>query len=395
MKKTVAVILSLCLVMSAGAVIAEENMHDEVKINLSLKHGYCHSTDGQAVLDISDGENTYTKIIDIGNSVLSQEVTFYVDGYSDGDSFIITPIGGVSALFFNDEKQDSITLTPSFENGQQLPITVEYIPECHNALNVAVNGEIISFSKTARNIGENVIVPMQEMAEALSLNMSYADDIYTAASPTAAVSYDAAQNVFRTETHSSTKKQYDAPCAAQDISGTLFVPVSLFADAYNLTLIMDQSGDKPTLYIATAKLEQTSVNNDYVNRTGLSSETDYLVWISKSEYKVRVYIGSKGNWNEVKAFTCGIGAPGTPTCEGTYKYYQAQSKWDYNTYYVGPVMRFNGGYAIHSTLLYPNGTPKDNRVGMKISHGCIRLRPDDIGWMFYYVPLRTTIHITT
>ena len=57
-------------------------------------------------------------------------------------------------------------------------------------------------------------------------------------------------------------------------------------------------------------------------------------------------------------------------------------------------MRFNGGYAIHSTLLYPNGTPKDNRVGVKISHGCIRLRPDDINWMFYYVPLKTTIHIT-
>lgn len=132
----------------------------------------------------------------------------------------------------------------------------------------------------------------------------------------------------------------------------------------------------------------------YVNSAELSSETDYLVWVSKSEFKVRVYLGSKGNWEPVKTFTCAIGKPSTPTCEGTYKYYQAQTMWDYGSYYVGPIMRFNGGYAIHSTLIYKNGTPKDNRVGMKLSLGCVRLQPPDINWMATYVPLRTTIHIT-
>lgn len=134
--------------------------------------------------------------------------------------------------------------------------------------------------------------------------------------------------------------------------------------------------------------------NSYVNLKGLSSKTDYLVWISKSEYKVRVYVGTKGNWKLVKTFTCAIGKPSTPTCEGTYTYYQAQKMWDYGSYYVGPIMRFNGGYAIHSTLIYKDGTPKDNRVGMKLSLGCIRLQPADINWMASYVPLNTTIHIT-
>ena len=132
----------------------------------------------------------------------------------------------------------------------------------------------------------------------------------------------------------------------------------------------------------------------YVNSAGLSSETDYLVWVSKSEFKVRVYMGSQGNWKLANTFTCTIGKPSTPTCEGTYKYYQAQPMWDYGSYYVGPIMRFNGGYAIHSTLIYKNGTPKDNRVGMKLSLGCVRLQPQDINWMASYVPLRTTIHIT-
>ena len=56
-------------------------------------------------------------------------------------------------------------------------------------------------------------------------------------------------------------------------------------------------------------------------------------------------------------------------------------------------MRFNGGYAIHSTLLRYDGTPYDDRVGVKISHGCIRLRKDDINWMVSYIPLNTRIYI--
>ena len=132
----------------------------------------------------------------------------------------------------------------------------------------------------------------------------------------------------------------------------------------------------------------------YVNQKGLSSQTEYLIWVSKSEFKVRVFRGSKGNWNLINSLTCAIGKPSTPTCEGTYKYYQAQKMWDYGSYYVGPIMRFNGGYAIHSTLIYKNGTPKDNRVGMKLSLGCVRLQPQDINWLFSTIPLYTTIHIT-
>lgn len=140
--------------------------------------------------------------------------------------------------------------------------------------------------------------------------------------------------------------------------------------------------------------EIISGDDTYVNQQGLSSKTDFLVWVSKHEYKVRVYAGSKGNWNLINEFTCTIGKPSTPTCEGTYRYYQAQKMWDYDTYYVGPIMRFNGGYAIHSTLIYKDGTPKDDRVGMELSLGCVRLQPPDINWMASVVPLNTTIHIT-
>ncbi|MGN1097386.1 MAG: L,D-transpeptidase, partial [Clostridia bacterium] len=131
-----------------------------------------------------------------------------------------------------------------------------------------------------------------------------------------------------------------------------------------------------------------------INSRGISSDTEYLVWVSKSEYTVRVYRGSEGNWKKINSFLCAIGAPSSPTCEGVYKYYQRQSRWEYPNYYCGPIMRFNGGFAIHSTLLRYNGTDYDGRVGARISHGCVRVRPENINWLAETVPLYSTIYIT-
>ena len=416
MKKLLSILIASVFILQTGYAFAENAdisqpqqtaseeapiKKDSVQITLSLKDGYCHSSDGQAVLDISDGEKTYTKIVNISNNLPVQEVTFYVDEYISGKTFSITPVSGIDKLFFQDTvytQQNPLLLTPIHtlsETGVvQQPINVQYIPSMHSAVNVVLNGRAINFPVTARNIGEHVVVPLEQMAKELELSYSLNNGIHTIASANSVLTIDQNNDAYISKNFAAKVKQqlYIAP---QFISGTFFVPVSLFSSAFNLTLTMQQSDDKPTLYIATGPLEQPApAKTDYVNSKGLSSQTDYLVWISKHEYKVRVYMGSKGNWHEIKSFTCAIGAPGTPTCEGTYKYYQAQSRWSYPNYYVGPIMRFNGGYAIHSTLLNYNGTPKDNRVGVKISHGCIRLRPDDIGWMFYYVPLYTTIHIT-
>ena len=68
--------------------------------------------------------------------------------------------------------------------------------------------------------------------------------------------------------------------------------------------------------------------------------------------------------------------------------------WDYPGYYVGPVMRFHNGYALHSTLLYYGGGEYDGRVRVNISHGCVRLHPQDINWLASYIPLGTKIYIT-
>ena len=134
---------------------------------------------------------------------------------------------------------------------------------------------------------------------------------------------------------------------------------------------------------------------EFVNNSGVSSATNYLIWISKKDYKVSVFLGNTGNWRYVKSFDCAIGAPGTPTITGQFEYYMYQSRWSYDTYYVGPVMRFaRGGYAIHSTLLRYDGSNADGRLRMKISHGCVRVAPASIKWLVDYIPLHTRVYIT-
>ena len=132
----------------------------------------------------------------------------------------------------------------------------------------------------------------------------------------------------------------------------------------------------------------------HVNDKKIWSDTPYLIWVSKANFKVSVFLRENGKWNCIKTIGCSIGAPGTPTVTGQFKYYQYQKKWDYGSYYVGPIMRFYGGYAIHSTLVNNNGTDRDGRIGKMISHGCVRVRPENINWLTAYIPLGTKIYIT-
>ena len=133
---------------------------------------------------------------------------------------------------------------------------------------------------------------------------------------------------------------------------------------------------------------------EYVNSRDIESRTDYLIWISKKDFTVNLYEGENRRWEIVKSMPCTIGASHTPTIEGEFEYIERIERWYYPSYYCGPVMRFHNGYAIHSTLIRNDGTPYDNRVGMKLSLGCIRLRPEDINWLISTAPMYTKIIIT-
>ena len=132
----------------------------------------------------------------------------------------------------------------------------------------------------------------------------------------------------------------------------------------------------------------------FVNDKRITSDTEYLIWVSKTNFKVNVFYNNLGTWKYAKDIPCSIGAVDTPTVSGEFVYHQQQPKWQYNGYYVGPIMRFYKGYAIHTTLINNNGTDRDARVGKMISHGCVRVRPNDMTWLIYYIPLNTKVYVT-
>ncbi len=132
----------------------------------------------------------------------------------------------------------------------------------------------------------------------------------------------------------------------------------------------------------------------FVNDKDIKSETDYLIWVSKANFKVNIFESEAGKWEYVKDIPCSIGAAGTPTIIGEFVYHQQQAKWQYDGYFVGPIMRFYKGYAIHTTLINNNGTDRDARVGKMISHGCVRIRPTDMDWLVNFIPLNTKVFVT-
>lgn len=174
-----------------------------------------------------------------------------------------------------------------------------------------------------------------------------------------------------------------------------FVPLFRVAEYFecDLSVVADDEYHKE-INLSLAKKSDSYKNAAFVNEKGYASDTEYLIWVSKKDYTVSVFLGAQNNWKLIKTAKCAIGAPSTPTVEGVFKYHQYQTRWQYDGYYCGPIMRFYRGYALHSTLIRNNGNPYDNRVGARISHGCVRLRPDDINWLVEYIPINTTVAVT-
>ncbi|MDO5397788.1 MAG: L,D-transpeptidase family protein [bacterium] len=135
-------------------------------------------------------------------------------------------------------------------------------------------------------------------------------------------------------------------------------------------------------------------NKERVNREGISSRTSYLVWVSKSNYQVKLYQGSRYNWECILTAPCAIGAPGSPTIEGQFEYQYNGGVWSYPNFYVSPTLVFYGGYALHSTLKAWGGGMYDDSVGVQISHGCVRLHPKDIDFIYKTIPIGTKIYVT-
>ena len=141
----------------------------------------------------------------------------------------------------------------------------------------------------------------------------------------------------------------------------------------------------------------TAVDIDmYQKAQGQSSKTNYLILVDTNKCRVGIFSGSKGSWSAVQYWLCSPGTSATPTVKGTFTV-AAKGKvfgkaGQYSCWYY---TQFYGNYLFHSVLYYPGSMTniKDGRLGMKLSHGCVRLDINNAKWIWDNIPSGTTVYV--
>lgn len=398
MDKLLGLILANTIAMSSAYVkdTVLPPVQTSVNVNINIAEGYKFSSAEKADFILSDGENSYERSIPIAGYQKDLGVSFYIsDGYIPGKEFTLTALCGVESIIYNGKEykeNEQIPIKTSYTENKDGEVSVvnsvemSYIPEVSEEVLFYHNDNLITLPSEGYITDGTVMLPASSVAQSLSAEFFFDEGYgcYILRNEYVSVSlYPNNATVIGNEVLSS--------LAPVSVNGILYVPLNPIAKAFEGTLdvTQDDMGHKVSL-----KYRPQTPEERYINQSGHASDTEYMIWVSKANFRVHIFKGSAGNWEIVRSLRCSIGKPHTPTCEGTYKYYEPVAKWDYGSYYVAPVMRFNGGYALHSTLVRTNGTPYDNTLEDMVSHGCVRIDPVDMQWLFDTIPLYTTVHVT-
>ncbi len=385
----------------SAAAISDKETSDKFVLNLYITY-HKFIADGDFTIELYSADGTFlgTKTDSVAKGVERVTMEFDVPRYRMGERFFVKLVSGLRSIRYYDEKAEPgyslevQTYGYTDSNGQYARkngCDLDANPIYSKEICMYVNGNFLKdMSPAARVVDGVAMAPVRAVGEAMGLKVKY-DKKYDSV----VCSVDSKEVIFNANTAYMTAFGQDtyAPHAAVYIEGSLFVPVRTLAEAFGSSLEAPDFDDHLDVIIGESPMVREYRNRTPVNKNGITSRTNYLVWVSKSEYRVRVYEGSQYNWEEIASFPCALGAWDSPTITGQFEYIE-RTRWDYDTYYVGPVLRFYNGYALHSTLLYYGGGEYDGRVGVNISHGCVRLHPDDINWIADTIPFYTRIYIT-
>ena len=144
-------------------------------------------------------------------------------------------------------------------------------------------------------------------------------------------------------------------------------------------------------YLTSSGAWDPNADPMYRKAQGYSSNTNWLILCDTTRNQVCIYWGSKGNWKLQKNWTCTTGAWDTPTVLGQFtvgaKGYVFGS--GFSCYYY---TQFCGNYLFHSVTYYQNTfNIMDGRLGMNLSHGCVRLQIDNAKWIYDNIPSGTKV----
>lgn len=133
----------------------------------------------------------------------------------------------------------------------------------------------------------------------------------------------------------------------------------------------------------------------FVNDNKIKSPTPNLITTDLENKLTYVFEKNTDNiWQLLFKWECTVGKPSTPTITGTYYISGRKPYFGSDSYLVKYATRIRGGYYYHSVLFNPEGTYIiDDRLGMALSHGCIRLAVKNAQWIYDNILDTTTVII--
>lgn len=162
---------------------------------------------------------------------------------------------------------------------------------------------------------------------------------------------------------------------------------------YNTHAYVAKNGVRSAVGSTSYSLERIQTAQQFMNAKAnmYSSRTPYLLLVNRSTHKVGIYQGWQGNWRCIQYWDCSDGAPSTPTVEGTFQVGSKGYYFDSGSARCYWYTQFRGNYLFHSVLYNKNGTLMDGRLGMPLSHGCVRLNINNAKWIYDTIPTGSTV----
>lgn len=130
----------------------------------------------------------------------------------------------------------------------------------------------------------------------------------------------------------------------------------------------------------------------YTHAQMYSSGTGWLILVDRAACKVGIFNGRAGAWSLNREWSCSPGKPSTPTVSGVFHVGSKGYYFDSGSARCYWYTQFYNDYLFHSVLYskYTGGL-QDGRLGMQLSHGCVRLEINNAKWIYDNIPSGTTV----
>lgn len=133
---------------------------------------------------------------------------------------------------------------------------------------------------------------------------------------------------------------------------------------------------------------------NFVNDNKITSISKYLLVTDIINRYTYVFIKNNDMWSILYKWPCTVGKASTPTVQGVFYVNGRKPYFGTSTYRAKYATRIIKGYYYHSVLYDQSGTKIiDGRLGMALSHGCIRLKTSNAKWIYENIPDKTKIII--